>query len=309
MAISATAMSPTQFGGYSAGQPGMPQGQQSLFSSLALNPVGGQGASSSMLSQMGSNPQASQIYSLLGQAPQSLTSTLMPLLQQVYGMQGNLMQPLFAQQGQQGAAQAQSDAMSRGLTGSSIEGANMQQAYNQSNQGFSQYLAQQLSSLIPTYAGAAGSDISNQQNYQSQLAQAIGQQMASQIQQSQFTQQLNASQAEAAKLANAQQNAGIAGGLGSIFGGLFSGAGAAGGFGNLFSDVRLKHTVTPLGRWRGLTLYLFGYRQDKGLDLPRGARVGFLAHEVARSRPDCVRLKQGYLQVNYGRLFGVPAHA
>src|SRR5258708_26567035 len=61
-----------------------------------------------------------QVYKLLAQKPQSLTDLIGPLLQQIFGTQGNLMQPIFAQQGEQGAAQTQSDAMARGLTGSSI---------------------------------------------------------------------------------------------------------------------------------------------------------------------------------------------
>lgn len=244
----------------------------------------------------------SQVYSLLAQAPQSLTATLGPLLQQVFGMQGNLMQPIFQQQGVQGAAQAQSDAMKRGLTGSSIESAGIGQAYAAANQGYDQYLAQQLSSLVPTYAGAAGQDISNQQQYYSNLAQAVGQQLSSQLAQQQFQQQLSEGgyQASQNRLAGQQQ---------AIMGGLFGLGGTLGGSAikaGLFSDIRLKKKLFPIAKWKDMTIFLFEYSDDKIKDLPKGPRVGFLAHEVAKYRPDCVRVDQGYLKVDYVKLFGTP---
>lgn len=236
-----------------------------------------------------------QVYSLLAQSPPSLTNTLAPLLSSVFGTQANLMQPLFQQQGAQGAAQAQSDAMKRGLTGSSIEAANMTQAYTGANAAYDQYLAQQLNALVPIYANAVGTDVGNTQNYYSQLAQAVGQQLASQIAQQEFQQQLQAGLSQAGMMANSQLWSGIAGGLGS----------AAGGALMHFSDVRLKQALFPLFRWRGLTMFLFQYDQAKLNGLPRGTRVGFLAHEVAKTRPDCVALAEGYLKVNYPKLFGL----
>lgn len=246
----------------------------------------------------------SQVYSLLAQAPQSLSATIGPLLQQVFGTQANLMQPIFQQQGAQGAGQAQSDAMKRGLTGSSIESAGIGQAYSSANQGYNQYLAGQLNSLVPAYTSAVGTDITNQQSYYSNLAQAVGQQLASQISQQQFQQQLQAGMSQAGMLGNSQMMSGIYGGLGSLGGGLLQGAGQAGGFGALFSDVRLKKTLFRFASWRGLDLYLFEYN-DKIKGLPAGPRVGFLAHEVAKKRPDCVSVERGYLKVNYAQIFGL----
>ncbi len=71
-----------------------------------------------------------------------------------------------------------------------------------------------------------------------------------------------------------------------------------------YSDVRLKKTLFPVLKWKGMTMYLFEYN-DKIKDLPKGHRVGFLAHEVARERPDCVDVKGGFLRVDYAKLFGM----
>ena len=97
---------------------------------------------------------------------------------------------------------------------------------------------------------------------------------------------------------------GIFGGLGAAGSGIFQGAGTAGGFGNLFSDVRLKKTLFPVCKWKGMTLFLFEYN-DKLKGLPKGPRIGFLAHEVAKHRPDCVDVERGYLKVNYAKIFGL----
>lgn len=290
--ISAAPISPTQSnpyatiaGGTSAPAPGagVPGINLPSISTPSVNP-------SSL------NTSSSQVYQLLSQAPQSLTAAIGPLLQQVFGTQSNLMQPIFAQQGAQGAAQAQSNAQQRGLTGSSIEAAGMSSAYNSANQNYDQYLAGQLSSLVPAYTAAAGTDITNQQTYYSNLAQAVGQQLASQISQQQFQSQLSAGMGEAGKLANATQNAGFASGVGTLFGGAMGAS--------LFSDVRLKKTLFPVCKWKGLTIFLFEYN-DKLKGLPKGPRVGFLAHEVAKHRPDCVTLEQGYLKVDYAKIFGL----
>ncbi len=289
MAITSSPVSPTQSNPYTAIAGGTTPGVGTNFPSLSLPGVSTGGVDASKLS---TDP--SQVYSLLAQAPQSLSQTIGPLLQQVFGMQGNLMQPIFQQQGAQGAAQAQSDAMKRGLTGSSIEASSMGQAYASANQGYDQYLAQQLSSLVPAYTSAVGTDITNQQTYYSNLAQAVGQQLASQISQSQFQQQLQAGLSESSQMANAQMWGGIAQGLG----------GAAGGALMHYSDVRLKKTLFPVLKWKNMTLYLFEYN-DKIKNLPKGPRVGFLAHEVAKHRPDCVDVKDGFLLVDYAKIFGL----
>lgn len=282
----------------------------SPFSALAANP-GNPGSMGSMpgmnlpalnlpsVPMSGVNPASittdpSQVYKLLASQPQSLSALIVPLLAQVFGTQGNLMEPLFARQGQEQASIAQSDAMRRGLTGSSIESSAIQQAYTSANQGYAQYLAGQLNNLVPAYTGAAQFDIGQNRNYQTDLAQAIGQQLASQIQQQQFGQQLNAMLSQARMTSNAQLWSGIAGGVGAAIGG--------------FSDIRLKTDLRPLGYWKGLTFYSFQYQKHATIpwwELPPGPRVGVLAHEAAKVHPDCVFIERGYLKVDYAKMFGL----
>ncbi len=286
MAITNTATQPNQFGGI----PGMGMPGQSNNGLPSLNL--GQGIQTQGVDPSKLQTDPSQVYSLLSNAPQSLTATLGPLLQQIYGMQGNLMQGTFQQQGAQGAAQAQSDAMKRGLTGSSIEGAGMQQAYGQANQGFNQYMASILQNLIPQYSQAAQFDIGNQQGYYGNLAQAVGQNYASEIQQKQFQQQLQAGLDAASQSSNAQMWAGIASGLGSAVGGGIA----------KYSDIRLKDNVRPVGSVWGLNVYRFTFKQKAGLNLPKDEQLGFLAHEVAAKYREAVKAINGYLCVNYGVL-------
>jgi len=288
MPISQGAISPTQTNPYSMIAANSMPSAGSNIPSFNLAPV--QMASIDPNS-ITANP--STVYSLLARQPQSLTQSIGPLLQQVFGAQSNMMQPIFQQQGAQGAAQAQSDAMRRGLTGSSIEAMGIGQAYSAANQNYSQYLAQQLSSLIPTYASAVGQDIQGNNNYYTNLAQAVGQQYSAQQQKEQFEQQLRAALSQARMSAEATRDAGMMQAFGGAIGGIFS-------------DVRLKKNLYPFAKWKGMTMFLFNYKIDKLSELPDGIRVGFLAHEVAKYRPDCVAVDRGYLKVDYNKLFNVP---
>lgn len=212
MAISNNGGAPNQFGGMPFPQMGGGAPQLNLPSVQ----TGGISAG-----QLQTTP--SQVYSLLSNSPQSLTQLLGPLMQQIYGQQGNIMQPIFQQQGAQGAAQAQSDAMKRGISGSSIESAGIGQAWNQANQGFNQYLAGQLNQIVPQYMQAAGTDVSNQQQYYSNLAQAVGQVLAQQQAQQQFESMMHANGVQANRNNNASMIGGGIGGLGALFGGMATG--------------------------------------------------------------------------------------
>lgn len=206
MPVTNNAMTPTQSSGPVApvyGGAGMP--------GFNLPTVTTPGVDSKSLT---SSPQ--QVFDLLANAPTSLTSILAPLLQQVYGAQGNLMKPVFDQQGAQGAAIAQSDAMKRGLTGSSIEASSIGQAYNQANQGYNQYIAQMLQNLIPQFSNAANFDIQNSQHYYDALAQAVGQDYASKVQMDQFNRQMDAGNAAADADRKAQMWAALIGGAGQV---------------------------------------------------------------------------------------------
>lgn len=89
----------------------------------------------------------------------------------------------------------------------------------------------------------------------------------------------------------------------SPFQSILGGAATAAGTYMAFSDPRLKDCVVKIGAHRsGVPLYSFVYRQDMGLDLPRGPQVGVMATDVAKARRDAIGVKDGYLQVDYGKL-------
>ena len=163
------------------------------------------------------------INTLANNAPQSLTSLLMPLYSQLFGSQTGALAQNEALQSQQGVASAQSNAQARGLTGSSIEAGAMQGAQASAQNAYTQGYASLLGNYVNQYAGAAGQDVGNQQTYYSNLAQALGQGYAQQVQQSEFQQQLAAGIQAAQSQAGATEIAGIAGGLGSLGGGILGG--------------------------------------------------------------------------------------
>lgn len=175
------------------------------------------------------NATPDNIMAMLSQhSPQSLSQQMGPLLNQVYGAQGNLMQPIFAQQGAQNAAIQQSNAMKRGITGSSIESAGMQGAYNQSNQDYNQYIAQMLNQLVPQYMGASQFDMQQNNQYYQMLAEAMGQQRSQAIQMSQFEKANDSAMQQAALYAGSQNKSNQNAGIGKFLG---SGLGMAGGIG------------------------------------------------------------------------------
>jgi hypothetical protein len=66
--------------------------------------------------------------------------------------------------------------------------------------------------------------------------------------------------------------------------------------GSIFSDERLKESIEPVGElYDGTNVYRYRYKGD---DTPR---IGVLAQEVEKTRPDAVSEHGGYLAVDYGR--------
>lgn len=235
------------------------------------------------------NPQG-VINTLSQNAPQSLTSLLMPLYQQLFSSQSGALAQNAALQGQAGVAQAQSSAQQRGLTGSSIESGGMQSALFNAQNSYANAYSSLLGQYVGQYAGAAGQDVTNQQTYYGNLAQALGQGYNSQVQQQEFQQQLAAGLSEAKQQANATEIAGIAQGTGSAL--------------SAFSDMRLKKHVVKLGRRHGLDVVGFEYDRTRApqLDLPRGRFVGFLAHQVADKYPKAVHVDRGFLKIDFVKL-------
>jgi hypothetical protein len=222
----------------------------------------------------------------------------MPLYSQLFSTQTGALAQNEQLQAQQGVAQAQSSAQQRGLTGSSIESGGMQAALTGAQNAYTQGYASLLGNYVSQYAGAASSDVSNQQTYYNNLASALGQAYSSQVEQSQFASQLGEAQSAASSQANATQNAGIFGALGSIGGGV--------GLGLALSDIRLKKNVREIGRKHGLKVYSFEYDRDRCPALrdrlPAGRFIGFMAHHVAEKYPEAVSLLKGYLAIDYNRL-------
>lgn len=224
-------------------------------------------------------------------SPTSLTSLLMPLYEQLFSSGSGALSSNAALMGQQGVAQAQSSAQQRGLTGSSIESGAMQGALSSAQRDYTQAYTSLLGQYVGQYAGAAGQDVSNQQSYYGNLAQALGQGYSSNVQQQQFQQQLAAGLQAAGDQSKSTMWAGIAGGAGAALGGIFS-------------DMRLKKNVRKLGRRFGLDVIGFEYDHARAphLNLPKGAFVGFLAHQVADKYPNAVRVDRGYLKIDHIKL-------
>ncbi len=251
------------------------------------------------------------IDTLANNAPQSLTSLLMPLYSQLFGAQSGSLASTNALQTQGNVAAAQSGAQQRGLTGSSIEAGAMQGATAAGQQAYTQGYASLLGQYVNQYAGAAGQDVANQQTYYGNLAQALGQSYASNVSETNYTNQLNASSSAAAANRNATQNAGIFGALGSIGGGLALGA--------MFSDIRLAELrcieikgsystqgADTIGTKFGFKVYAYEYDRARCPELngrlPGGTFFGFMAHHVAEKYPKAVRVVRGYLMLDYNKL-------
>jgi hypothetical protein len=245
----------------------------------------------------GSNPTYQDVMGMLTQQPTSLTNQLMPGLSQILGLQTESMLPYFQQQTQQGVAQQQTAAQQRGLTGSSIEAAGMLGAQQAGTANMNQFIAQQLGQLGGAYQQGMTQDVNTQNQMYQNVAQAMGQQMANQIQQEQFNRALAEQSYMSSKMGQNQ-----------LWGSLISGGlGAAGMLGGaaILSDERLKDNKIPLGKVNGLTLYSFEYKQDTGLDLPTGRHFGFMAQEVEKVFPDAVMEVKGHKMIDLDKF--IPA--
>jgi len=73
----------------------------------------------------------------------------------------------------------------------------------------------------------------------------------------------------------------------------------------MMSDRRTKEEILEIGRHPlGLGIYRFRYKAPYDALYGVGRRVGVMADEVAEKYPDAVsRHEDGYLRVDYGRLF------
>lgn len=230
----------------------------------------------------------------LSKPMQSQTNMVMPYLQALYGQSDSMARRAFDAQGAQGAAQAQSNSMARGLTGSSIEAASMGAAYNAANAGYDQFMMNALQNLGQNYMQMAGFDIGQQNQQNMNLASAMGSEMTNEQQQAQFEKMLQENIAQAGRNNLRDQQGQIIGAGASIIG---SGIRA-------FSDIRLKKNIQKIGRALGLDVFSFEYNSDgrEHLRLPPGKHMGLMAHHVAEKYPEAVSVEQGYLTIDYSKL-------
>lgn len=232
----------------------------------------------------------------LSKTPQSQTNMVMPYLQSLFGQQDSMAQRVFANQGAQGASQAQSNAMARGLTGSSIEAASMGAAYNAANAGYDQFMMNALQNLGQSYMNMAGFDIGQQNQQSMNLASAMGSQMTNEQEQANFERMFREGMSQAG------QNR-LAGQQGALINGAFSLAGN-GLRAIAMSDIRLKKNIQKIGKALGLDVFSFEYDSEgkEHLRLPDGKHVGFMAHHVADKYPEAVSVDRGYLCIDYSKL-------
>lgn len=199
------------------------------FSAPAYTP---QAIPQSVLNQLGAlsasaPPGAGGAYNamntLISTPRQSMTNTVMPYLQKLYGQQAQGVLPYLQQQAQQGVANVESELGQRGLVGSSVEQAGIIGAQAAGQQSINSYIGQMASHLAQNYMQAMGMDIqSNNQMFQN-LAQAIGQEIQNNTQYN-----LGQQQIAAANQASANQLSGAKMGMwGSILSGGLIGAGMA----------------------------------------------------------------------------------
>lgn len=88
-------------------------------------------------------------------------------------------------------------------------------------------------------------------------------------------------------------------GTNSLLGGLMGGVGQLGGAW-IRSDERVKEEKRKIGKLEGHNVYEFRYKDDP----TKRKRVGVMAQEVEKKRPDAVRKgPDGVRRVNYGKLF------
>lgn len=74
---------------------------------------------------------------------------------------------------------------------------------------------------------------------------------------------------------------------------------------SMYCDRRLKKNIRLIGHTGPFAVYAFEYRQDMGVELPTGPRVGPMADEVEAICPAAVSVEaNGYKKVDMARLQG-----
>ncbi len=169
-------------------------------------------------------------------AQPGLTASVMPSISNILSPDGQAASPYAAAIRASTASNvsgAQSDAMRRGLTGSDIEGANMNAARATGENSMAQLYGQTANQYASMIMQAATGDINNNRELLMTLAEAMGQELTSQRDMEMFRKSLQFSIDQANSAARAKKNGAIAGAVGGLVGGgaglFFSGGNPAAG--------------------------------------------------------------------------------
>ncbi len=161
------------------------------------------------------------------------------------------------------------------------------------SQGWNQYIAN-----LQPFLSASNSAASGIAGVNTGLGNALN---------ASFTNQGNAAYGAQTSAGNAQANADLSaynasanmlGALGNVAKLGVSGGGTLGGnlLTSIFSDVRLKEDIEPVGElYDGTNIFRYRYKGDPT------PRIGVMAQEVERTRPDAVVEIGGYKAVDYGK--------
>lgn len=176
--------------------------------------------------------------------------------------------------------QAATGQLNSGATNIDLQNVAQQTA----SQGWNQYIAQ-----LQPYLGASTSAASGIGN----VYTGLGSQLANLYQN-----QGNAAYGAQTSIGNANANADLANNNASanIWNALMGGAKLATSAAAMFSDERLKEDIEPVGElYDGTNVYRYRYKGDS---VPR---IGVMAQEVEKTRPDAVVEIGGYKAVDYGK--------
>ncbi len=186
------------------------------------------------LSGLNLNPNYQNMMEILkrsGQAP-GLAQALGPSMEALLSPAGQAASPYAAaiqRQTEQNVAQAQTGAMKRGITGSSIEATAMNQAQESGQIALAQLYGQTANQLSEMIYRAASGDLQNNRELLYVLAQAMGQEITSERDMRMFQEALRSSIDQANQFAATRKRTawgGAAGaGMGALIGGFVPGGG------------------------------------------------------------------------------------
>lgn len=159
-------------------------------------------------------------------------------------------------------------------------------ALNNVNQGLAQSTYNNYVSQLQPYLGASNAAAGGIAGVQTGLGNAVA---------GQQNNLANLNFSTQTGIGNANANADLAGlnASGNIIKAGMQGATALAG---IFSDARLKEDIEPVGSmYDGTNIYRYRYKGDPIM------RIGVMAQEVERTRPDAVVEIGGYKAVDYGK--------